>query len=139
MITFYLYPRCTNSRDALHLIEAVCARDNLLLDVIHYRQVPLTVPVLLNLQKQLDITIREMVRIHDSECEHLDLSTVTDMQVLQMLIKQPKLLQRPIVAYQHFAVIAQPAELIETLFCAPDMREALREKILTRVRTVEPE
>lgn len=130
MITVYHHPRCPYSREALQMVEKLCARSDLLLEIIHYQQVPLTIPMLIKLQKQLGVPIRGMMRTYESQYSKLKLSKAADFRLLQTLIEHPKLLRRPIVAYQNFAVIAQPAQLIEVLFCAPTERAAKTEEII---------
>lgn len=119
MITIYHHPRCPYSREALHLLEKITVRENLILEIIDYQQLPLTVPLLINLQKKLDLPVSSMVRDQDPKYITLKLSKADDSQLLQALVDYPKLLQRPIVVYQNRAVIAQPSELIETLFDTP--------------------
>ena len=119
MITIYHHPRCPFSREALHLIEQISARENLILEIIDYQQLPLTVPLLINLQKKLGLPISAMLRNQDPKYIALRLSKADDAQLLQALVDYPKLLQRPIVEYQNRAVIAQPSELVEALFDIP--------------------
>ncbi|QRX84438.1 arsenate reductase (glutaredoxin) [Glaciimonas sp. PAMC28666] len=119
------------------MVEKLCARSDLLLEIIHYQQVPLTIPMLIKLQKQLDLPIVGMMRTYESQYSKMKLSNASDFRLLQTLIEHPKLLKRPIVAYQNFAVIAQPAELIEVLFCAPKDRAAKTQEIIERLTPVE--
>ncbi|MDY7545817.1 ArsC/Spx/MgsR family protein [Glaciimonas sp. CA11.2] len=116
MITIYHHPRCPFSREALHLIEEISARENLILEIIDYQQLPLSIPQLINLQKKLGLPISAMLRNQDPKYTKLKLSKADDSQLLQALVDYPKLLQRPIVEYQNRAVIAQPSAVVETLF-----------------------
>ncbi|KAF3995960.1 ArsC/Spx/MgsR family protein [Glaciimonas immobilis] len=116
MITIYHHSRCTVSREALTLLDQLCARENLLLEILDYHQLLLTAPILSDLQKKLGLPMREMIRYHDPKYIRLKLSKADDAGLFQAIVKHPRLLQRPIVIYQNRAIIAYPAELIEPWF-----------------------
>ena len=78
MITIYHHSRCTVSREALTLLDQLCARENLLLEILDYHQLLLTAPILSDLQKKLGLPMREMIRYHDPKYIRLKLSKADD-------------------------------------------------------------
>ena len=113
MITIFHNARCPYSREALSLVEKICAREALLLEIIDY---PLSMTQLALLQQKLGRTGGDIVRSKDPKYKRLKLSLAKNVDILQAIVKHPNLLQRPIVVYQNRAVMARPAELVETLF-----------------------
>ncbi|PUA17633.1 ArsC/Spx/MgsR family protein [Glaciimonas sp. PCH181] len=113
MMTIFHNSRCSYSRKALYKVEAICAAKHLLMQIIDYQ---LTLPQLRSLQKKLGKSAAQIIRINDPKYRNLKLSEAKNTVILQAIVDYPHLLQRPIVVYQNRAVMAKPADLVETLF-----------------------
>ena len=113
MMTIFHNSRCPYSREALYKVETVCASKDLLMEIIDYQ---LTLAQLRSLQKKLGKSAAKIIRIKDPKYIKMKLSEAKNTVMLQAIVDHPHLLQRPIVAYQNRAVMARPADLVETLF-----------------------
>lgn len=113
MITIFHNSRCPYCREALYFVQKICKRDDRLLEIIDYR---LTMPQLSALQKKLGKAGGQIIRINDAKYKKMNLSGVRNAVMLQAIVDNPHLLQRPIVAFQNRAVMARPADLVDTLF-----------------------
>ncbi len=112
MIKIYHNPRCTKSRQGLALLEESGKE----FEVVKYLDTPLTTEQLEEIITILDIKPIELVRkneaIWKSDYKGKDL---TDAQIVAAMIKNPKLIERPIVILDKNGVIGRPTELINEL------------------------
>lgn len=120
MVTIYHNPRCSKSREALALVEAVAARRQLTVDVVEYLKTPPDLAQLLELKSILACKAADMVRSNEEEYNALGLAQADDATLLSALVSHPKLLQRPIVVFGKRAVIGRPLELVVDLLEAKD-------------------
>lgn len=112
MIMIYHNPRCSKSREALHLISHFADTRHPPLEVIEYLTTPPTPDQLMLLQQQIGCDLRDMVRISEADYARLELQHADDATLRQALYDHPHLLQRPIVVYRNRALIARPPELL---------------------------
>lgn len=107
-------PRCSKSRQTLHLI-AEAAQD---VEVIEYLQNPPTAEELGSVVSQLGISARELVREGEMVFRDLDvdLSTFSDDAVIELIVANPILMQRPIVVSNGKAIIGRPPENVLQLW-----------------------
>ena len=117
-ITVYHNPRCSKSRETLALVEAYAARHAVAVNVVDYRQTPLTHAQLTQLQAQLGLAARDMVRAHEEVYATLGLQDASDEALLHALAAHPELLQRPIVVRNGRAVIGRPPERVAAMLNA---------------------
>lgn len=115
MLTIYHNPRCSKSREALALAEEFASRNGLQLEVVEYLKTPPSIAQLLNLQRQLGGTVRDMIRDNEDDYTALDLANADDTGLLAAIAVNPKLLQRPIVVYKDRAAIGRPPERLNDL------------------------
>ena len=117
MLTLIHHQGCSKSRAALALSEAAAAKLDLPLQVIDYRQHPLSLAELQQLQAQLGLPVRAMLRDTDDLYSQLGLAdaTLSEQQLLSAIAAHPVLLQRPILVRDGRAVIARPPELVLSL------------------------
>lgn len=115
MLTIYHNPRCSKSREALALAEEFASRNGLQLEVVVYLKTPPSIAQLLNLQRQLGGTVRDMIRDNEDDYTALDLANADDTGLLAAIAVNPKLLQRPIVVYKDRAAIGRPPERLNDL------------------------
>ncbi|AJR04311.1 arsenate reductase (glutaredoxin) [Siansivirga zeaxanthinifaciens] len=112
MIKIYHNNRCTKSRNGLALLEASGKE----FEVIKYLENVPTKAELENIVKLLKIKPIDLVRKNeavwksDFKDKHLN-----DNQIIEAMINNPKLIERPIVINNDKAVIGRPTEIIETI------------------------
>lgn len=117
-ITIYHNPHCSKSRETLGLVEAYAARHGVAVDVVDYRKTPLTHAQLTQLQAQLALPVRDMMRTNEEAYATLGLEAANDAALLQALAAHPELLQRPIVVRDGRAVIGRPPERVAAMLDA---------------------
>ncbi|MEI6085495.1 MAG: arsenate reductase (glutaredoxin) [Verrucomicrobiota bacterium] len=104
----YHNPRCSKSRQTLeilrqHGIEPV---------VIEYLKTPPDAKTL----RSFGLPAREIIRDNEDEYATLQLTEKTDAELFDAIVKNPILLQRPIVICGKRAVVARPPERVNELF-----------------------
>jgi len=113
-LTLYHNPACSHSRGALELLKG----RELDFDTIEYLKTPPTREVLEQIIDMLDVPVNELVR-KDKRFAELKLKAedyTTTEQIIELLLKYPELMQRPIVIRGGRAIIARPAEKLTALF-----------------------
>jgi arsenate reductase (glutaredoxin) len=118
MITIYHNPHCSKSREALSIAEQFATRQGMPLAVVEYLKTPLDAGGLVQLQSQLGVQLRDMVRANEEQYAALLLAQADDAALLDALVAHPVLMQRPIIACGERAVIARPPELLHEFFQA---------------------
>lgn len=112
MITIYHNPRCSKSREGLCFLED----KNIPHQVIKYLDERLTVSELKQIVKILDITPLELVRTKEEIWKtNFKNQTLTDDEIIQILVDYPKLIERPIVINENRGVIARPFSKINEI------------------------
>ena len=109
-VTIYHNPRCSKSRQTLALLE----ERNISPNVILYLETPLDANTIQTLLKQLQLSPRELMRKGEAEYKENNLkdSTLSDTELVSMMVKFPKLIERPIVVSKGKAKIGRPPESV---------------------------
>ncbi|MCA6971125.1 arsenate reductase (glutaredoxin) [Pectobacterium carotovorum] len=110
-VTIYHNPRCSKSRETLALLQ----EHNITPDVVLYLDTPPDAATLAQLIKQLGFTsAHELMRTKEEIYQQLGLSdaALTEAQLIQAMIDNPKLIERPIVVAQGQARIGRPPEQV---------------------------
>ena len=109
-VTIYHNPRCTKSRQTLELLK----ENNITPEIILYLESPPTKTKISNLLNKLNISARDLVRTSEDAYKQKGLSdnTLSDEQLIEAMIAEPKLIQRPIVVAGEKAVIGRPPKNI---------------------------
>ena len=109
-ITIYHNPRCGKSREGLALlldrgVEPV---------VVDYMKVPIGRGELKKLLKKLGMTPRELLRNKEKAYREMNLKDpgMSDDALIDAMLEEPKLMERPIVVSGDKAVVGRPAERI---------------------------
>jgi arsenate reductase len=113
-VTLYHNPGCSHSRSTLELLK----RRSVEFDTIEYLKTPPTRETLEQVIGMLTTPVAELVR-KDKRFDELKLNPgdyTTKDKVIEILLKYPELMQRPIVIREGRAIIARPAEKLEALF-----------------------
>ncbi|MDT0690649.1 arsenate reductase (glutaredoxin) [Salegentibacter sp. F188] len=110
MITVYHNTRCKKSREGLEVVKD-SGKDY---RVREYLKVPLTEEELSALIDKMNISPIQLVRKNEKawkeNYKEIDLS---DRELISVMVKNPKLIERPIVENDRKAVIGRPASDIE--------------------------
>jgi arsenate reductase (glutaredoxin) len=111
-VTIYHNPRCGKSRSTLALLEEKGIQPH----IIEYLKTPPTKEELRAILKKLDMKPEQLVRKgEDIYKEKFAGKTLTDEQWLEVLVKNPILIERPIVVKGDRAVIGRPPENVMEL------------------------
>lgn len=113
MIKIYHNPRCRKSREALNFLQ----ENGHGFEVVLYLEDKLTRSELTALIKKLKITPMDLIRKEEALWKkEYKSQNLGDAQLINLMIKEPKLMQRPIVVKDDKAVVARPLETLESLF-----------------------
>jgi arsenate reductase len=111
--TIYHNARCGTSRTVLdHLREA-----GITPDVVNYLETPLTREQLVNLIRQAGIQVRDAVRTKEPVYQELglDKAGVSDEQLLDAMIQNPILINRPFVVTDKGTRLCRPADVVNEI------------------------
>ena len=112
MITIYHNPRCKKSREGLEVIKDSEKE----YEVIEYLKVPIEEKKLKELLNKLGIEPIELVRTQEKIWkEEFKGKDFNHDELISILVKNPILIERPIITNNDKAVIGRPAEKIETI------------------------
>lgn len=110
-VTIYHNPRCSKSRETLALLEQHGVEPQ----VVLYLDTPPSVAELKKLLQQLGFTsAHELMRKKEDLYKELKLAdeTLSEEQLLQAMVANPKLIERPIVVKGGKARIGRPPEQV---------------------------
>lgn len=109
----YHNPQCSKSRQTLNLLQ----EKGVEVTIIEYLKTPLTVEELENVAHKLGLEPRQFMRHGEAEyqAENLADEDLTCQELLEAIVKHPRLLERPIAVTETKAVIGRPPENVLTL------------------------
>lgn len=112
-LKIYVKPTCSTCRQALQLLK----ESGKPFRVINYYEQPFSASRLRELLKKAHLSPRDMLRTKEDVYKKLGLAkkAVADDALVDLMIKHPDLIQRPIVEKGPKAILARPAETINTL------------------------
>jgi arsenate reductase len=116
MFTIYHNTRCSKSRQTLGLLEDYSQSSGEEFTVVEYLKTPLTIEEIKQLLVQLDCKAVEMMRTKEALFNQLNLKRANEDTLLQAMVDNPKLIERPIVSNSISAIIGRPPENITILF-----------------------
>ena len=104
----YHNPKCSKSRTALQIIK----NQNINIKIILYLKEKLTKSMLKEILDLSGLSVRDIIRSNEKEYKenNLDNLTLTEDQILEFILKYPKLLQRPVLIFNNKAIIGRPPE-----------------------------
>ncbi len=109
-VTLYHNPRCSKSRQTLELLE----QNGVTPQIVKYMETPPDAATLRNLLSMLGLEPRQLMRQKEAVYSELGLNNPdlsTDM-LIQAMIEQPRLIERPIVVKNGKAAIGRPPEQV---------------------------
>ncbi len=108
-ITIYHNNMCSKSREAMCLLEDEGAE----IEVVEYLKNTPGKRELKNLLKKLGIKAHDLMRKSEEEYTlHVKGKTLTETELVALMVKYPKLIERPIIIKGDKAIIGRPATLI---------------------------
>ncbi|CZF80416.1 Arsenate reductase [Grimontia celer] len=111
-VTIYHNSRCSKSRQTLALLEEKGIQP----DVVAYLETPPSADTLRTLLGQLGFdSPRQMMRTKEAIYKELQLADATDEQLIQAMVENPKLIERPIVVANGKAAMGRPPENVLTI------------------------
>ncbi len=110
MIKIYHNPRCSKSRQGVKYLED----KDLDFEVIQYLKDEFTADELKEVIQKLNIKPIELVRTKEAIWkEHYKDLELSEDQIIQAMVENPRLIERPIVVNKDKAVVARPTEDID--------------------------
>lgn len=111
--TIYHNPRCSKSRQTLQLLE----ENSIEPEIVLYLDTPPTTTELAGIIEKLGISPRELLRKGEQAYKDNNLSdtSLSDNDLLKVMVANPKLIERPIVIKSGKAVLGRPPENVLAL------------------------
>jgi len=109
-VTIYHNPRCTKSRKTLQLLQDKGIEH----EVIEYLKTPPSVATMTSILEKLGMHPRDFIRKKEAEYKEaaLDNPGLSEAQLIEGIVKNPKLFERPVVLANGKAAIGRPPENI---------------------------
>lgn len=109
MITIYHNPMWSKSRKSVEILK----KEKIKFNIIEYLKTPLNIKDLKSVIKRLDLNPIDIIRKKDKLFKELQIDIISENEkILDIIVKNPRLLERPIVTKEEKAVIARPPELL---------------------------
>jgi arsenate reductase len=112
-ITIYHKPTCTTCRQAVQLLK----ESGTLFTAVNYYEQTFTKDQLKKILKKAGLSPKDVLRTKEDIYKELELAKkdLSDDALLDLLVKYPDLIQRPLVVKDDKAMLARPAETVKTL------------------------
>ena len=111
-VTIWHNPRCSKSRNSMTLLE----EKGVDVEEVKYLDTPPTKEELKTLLSQLGMSARELMRTKEDIYKELGLKEVdNEDKLIEAMVANPKLIERPIVIKDGKAVIGRPIENVVEL------------------------
>jgi arsenate reductase len=107
--TIWHNPNCSKSRAALETLQA---RDDIDLEIVDYLRHPPSREKLAQLYRDAGIAPREGLRSQGTDAEERGLTSADDDTVLDAMVAEPKLIERPLVETDKGVRLCRPPERI---------------------------
>jgi len=108
-LTIWHNPRCSKSREALKLLEESGKEYS----VVKYLDEQPSKEELQALLSKMSLSPREIMRTKEAIYKELDLKNEEDdMKLIEAMVENPKLIERPIIIQKEKAIIARPPSLV---------------------------
>lgn len=110
-ITIYQKPTCSKCRGTLAILDESGQE----YESINYYETTLTVDKLRELIQKLNLSARDVLRKDEPAARGLDLNTISEDELIKLMVENPDLMQRPIVVRGDKAKICRPPENVREL------------------------
>jgi arsenate reductase len=108
-LTIYQKPTCSKCRATLAILQ----KNGVDFDSVNYYETPLTQEKLRELVSKLNLTLRDILRKDEPLAR--DLGSITDDELIKIMVDNPDLIQRPIVVRGDEARVCRPPENVNEL------------------------
>ncbi|TKB71533.1 MAG: arsenate reductase (glutaredoxin) [Nitrospira sp.] len=112
-IIVYQKPTCSTCREALKLVQA----SGKPYETVNYYETPFTKAQLTRLLKKAGLTAKDILRAKEDIYKTLGLAKTSrsEDELIDLMLKHPDLIQRPLVEKGERAMLARPAMTISQL------------------------
>ncbi|MBS4027626.1 MAG: arsenate reductase (glutaredoxin) [Ignavibacteriales bacterium] len=112
-LTIYQKPTCSTCREVYKTLK----ESGVDFDAVNYYLEPIPKEKLKELLKKMKMKPRELLRTKEPLYKELGLDEkkLSDDDIIDLMVKHPDLLQRPIVEKGNKAILARPAEKIKDI------------------------
>ena len=112
-VTIYQKPTCSTCRQAVQILK----ESGKPFTAINYYEQPFTKSQLKALLKKAKLSPRDVLRTKEDVYRDLGLAkkTLSDEELIELMLKHPDLIQRPILEKGEKALLARPAETLKTI------------------------
>jgi arsenate reductase len=112
-VTIYHNPRCSKSRQTLAILE----EHGIVPNVVEYLSSPPDAATLQSILAMLKLAPRELMRTKEAAYKENDLGNdaLSEGELIQAMIANPILIERPIVVKGNQAVLGRPPENVSAL------------------------
>jgi arsenate reductase len=112
-VVVYQKPTCTTCRQ----VYAALKESGVDFAAVDYYLDPIPKPKLKELLRKMGIKARDLLRTKEPVYKTLKLAgrDLTDEQIIDLMVKHPDLIQRPIVEKGSRAILARPAERLKEI------------------------
>jgi len=112
-ITVYQKPTCTTCRQ----VHAALKESGVDFDAVNYYVDPIPKKKLIELLRKMKMSPRELLRTKEPIYKTLRLSErdLSDDEIVELMVRNPDLIQRPIVEKGARAILARPAERLKEI------------------------
>lgn len=107
-ITIYHNPRCSKSRETLKLIED----KGMTPVIVDYLKTPPSVPELTRILALLGKGPRDILRKKEAAEAGVDPAALSDAQLIEAMVANPSVIERPIVVADSKAALGRPPESV---------------------------
>ncbi|HHJ14759.1 MAG TPA: arsenate reductase (glutaredoxin) [Gammaproteobacteria bacterium] len=109
-VTLYHNPRCSKSRQTLSLLK----ENGIEPEVVEYLKTPPDVDTLSRILDMLGLEPRQLMRTKEAEYREqgMDDPSLNHDQLIALMIKYPRVIERPILIHGNRAAIGRPPEQI---------------------------
>ena len=112
-ITIYHKPTCTTCRQAVQMLKD----SGTPFTAVNYYEQTFTKDQLKKILKKAGLSPKDVLRTKEDIYKELELAKkeLSDDTLLDLMVKHPDLIQRPLVVKDDKALLARPAETVKTL------------------------
>jgi arsenate reductase (glutaredoxin) len=107
-VTIYHNPRCNTSRRTLALLRDRGVEP----EIVEYLKTPPSVSELRRILAQLDIPAAKLLRKKEAAAAGIDPKALTEDQLVAAMVKNPIVIERPIVIAGGKAALGRPPEAV---------------------------
>jgi arsenate reductase (glutaredoxin) len=113
MIVIYQKPTCSTCRS----VYAALKESGVDFDAVDYYVDPIPKNKLTELLRKMNLPAADLLRTNEPIYKTLKLgeSTLTDDEIVDLMVRYPDLIQRPIVENGNRAILARPAERLKEI------------------------